>query len=178
MRLVTYYRPGDYDRRSQRRTATGEVSTPRLSVYEQHVRYHMKSNERRDPRTLADERLLAKLREWRADGKEVLLMGDFNQDAYDSPLAGHLTSEDIGLEEQFQKLHGSRAPFSHMMGKKPIMVVYATSGVTVISYFLSKHHVMGSVGDHRLHVLDVCSKTIMGRDTPQTTRSTRRRLRF
>ena len=119
-----------------------------------------------------------KLKEWRANGEEILLMGDFNQDIYDSTLAEQLTSEDIGLEEQFQKLHGTRAPFSHMMGKKPIMAVYATSGITVISYFLSKHHAMGSVGDHRLHVLDVCSKTITGRDTPQVTKIAKRRLQF
>ena len=55
VRLVTYYQHGDYDRRSRRRTATGEVSRPRLSVCEQHIRYHMKINERRDPQTLADE---------------------------------------------------------------------------------------------------------------------------
>ena len=66
----------------------------------------MKSNDRKDRQTLADGRLLAKLREWRADGEDILLMGCFNHDAYGSPLAGHLTNANIGLEEQFQKLHG------------------------------------------------------------------------
>ena len=37
---------------------------------------------------------------------------------------------------------------------------------------------MCSVGDHRLHVLDTCSKTIMGRDTPQVTKIAKRRLQF
>ena len=65
-----------------------------------------------------------------------------------------------------------------MMGKKVIMVIYTTNGLTTRSYFISKHHAMGSVGDHRLHVLDVCSKSIMDCATPQMTKSARRRLQF
>ena len=136
MRFVTYYRPGDCNRSIHRRMTTKEVARPRLSVYAQHIPHRMKSNVRTNPRTLAYKRLLTKLREWRADCKEILLIGDFNQDVYSIPIARHLTSADIGLEEQFQKLHGSRAPFSHMTGKKAIMAVYATSGITVRSYFI------------------------------------------
>ena len=178
VRFVTYYRPGDPNRNTHRRAEMKEGTRPKVSVFEQHARYHMKTNVRTDSRALANKRLLTKLREWRADGKEILLMGNFNQDACNSPLARHLISAYIGLEEQFQKLHRSKAPFSHMLGKKAIMVIYATKGITIRSYFISKHNLMGSVGDHRLHVLDVCLKSIMGHDTPQMMKSARRRLQF
>ena len=140
--FVTYYQPSEPNRSKHQRGKIREGVRRRIPVLKQHACFHTKNDVRTDPRALAGKCLLTKLKEWRADGKEILLMGDFNPDSYASPLARHLSIADTDREEQFQKLHGSIAPFSPMLDKKAILAVYATSLVTVRSYFISKHHAM------------------------------------
>ena len=80
------------------------------------------------------------------------------------------------MEEQFNKLQGENAPNSHMSGKLPIMGCYATSGIVVKAYFISRHHAHGSVGDHRLHIIDFCMRTILGTNLPTVTKRSGRKL--
>ena len=73
--------------------------------------------------------LLHELREWKKNGEEIILMGDFNQPIYEGKLHEAFTAEDIGLEEQFRKLYDEDAPFSHTSGSTPTCGVFATSGI-------------------------------------------------
>ena len=84
-------------------------------------------------------------------------MGDFNQNIYTSNVARQLAEDDLEMEEQYQKLHGEEAPFLYVRGTEPIMGRFSTSGVFVRSYFMAAHHASGSVGGHRLHVIDFCA---------------------
>ena len=99
------------------------------------------------------------------------------------------------MEEQYQKLHREEAPFSYFRGSEPVMGCFATSGVlsevtswrhttrlevwkTTDSNFMAAHHASGSVGDHRLHVIDFCAVSILGAELPAVTRQEGRRLQY
>ena len=58
------------------------------------------------------------------------------------------------------------------------MGCFATSGVFVRSYFMTAHHASGSVGDHRLRVIDFCAVSILGTELPVATKQAGRRLQY
>ena len=82
------------------------------------------------------------------------------------------------MEEQFKLLHGKDAPYLHVKGKLPIMGCFATSGIEVKAYFISDHHAYGSVGDHRLHVIDFSSQSIIGDNLPRVTKRSGQKLQW
>ena len=151
VRIVTYYRPSDESRHK-------EPKKGRQTVFTQHIReFKRQGILDKDPQLEADRCLIEDLKKWKANSEELILLGDFNQSIYRSRLATELTSQDLEMEEQFKRLHGEEAPYSHVKGKLPIMGCFATKGVETKAYFISRHHAYGSVGDHRLHVIDFSS---------------------
>ena len=82
------------------------------------------------------------------------------------------------MKEQFKFLHGEEAPNSFMSGKLPIMGCFATSSIIVKAYFISHHHAYGSMGDHRLHVIDFASQSILGTNLPKVTKRSGRKLQW
>ena len=133
---------------------------------------------KKDPRLEADRCLVEDLKKWKTKGEELILLGDFNQSIYKSNLATQLTGPDLEMKEQFKLLHGKEAPYSHIKGKLPIMGCFATSGVEIKAYFISDHHAYGSVGDHRIHVLDFSSQSIIGDNLPRVTKRSGRKLQW
>ena len=117
-----------------------------------------------------DYDLLLDLREWKKNGEEIILMGDFNQHIYEGKLQEAFTAEDIELEEQFRELCDEDSPFS-----TPICRVFATSGINCEAALISSHKV--GVGDHRLHIFDFSAELILGLDTPAIYKPDERRLR-
>ena len=58
------------------------------------------------------------------------------------------------------------------------MGCFATKGVEAKAYFISDHHAYGSVGDHRLHVIDFSSQSIIGDNLPRATKRSGRKLQW
>ena len=131
-----------------------------------------------DQRTEADMDLLQQLRRWKQQNEEIILMGAFNQNIYTSNFARQLAEDDLGMEEQYQKLHGEEAPLSYVRSTEPIMGCFATSGTFVRSYFMAAHHASRGVGDHRLHEIDFCAASILGAELPAVTKKVGRRLQY
>ena len=129
-----------------------------------------------DPRAKADKDLLNQLRQWWSKDKEIILVGNFNQNMYTLHFAGQLTADGIGLEEQYSKLHEEQAPFSYVRGTEPIMGCFATSDVFIRNYFMVSHGASGSVGDHRLHIVDFYALSILGVKLPAVIKRAGRRL--
>ena len=82
------------------------------------------------------------------------------------------------MKEQFRFLHGKEAPYSHMKGRLPIMGCFAASGVEIKAYFISNHHAYGSIRDHRLHVIDFSSHSVIGNNLPRVTKRSGRKLQW
>ena len=155
-------------------------SGKRSKVWEQHVRYFKKKGILDpDPRELFDKDLFKLLRSWRMADDEIILMGDFNDNIYTSLFARTLKEEDIELNEQFHKTHLEKAPASHFTGSKPIIGIFATPGIDCHqSAFISKYKTAGGqgVGDHRLHIFDFSTLSILGLITPATMKPGARKL--
>ena len=172
VRIVTYYRPND---ESRHRTP----KKGRQTVFSQHIReFKRQGMLDKDPRLEADRCLIEDLKKWKANGEELILLGDFNQSIYKSRLADELTGPDLEMEEQFRRLHGTEAPHSYVKGKLPITGCFATKGVEAKAYFISDHHAYGSLGDHRLHVIDFSSQSIIGDNLPRVTKRSGRKLQW
>ena len=154
VRLVTYHRPYG-PTKMEAEIAKGlresqDAMKVSLSAWAQQKRYYKaRGMSDADPRTEADSDLLHQLRRWKLQSKEIILMGDFNQNIYISDFAQQLAAGDLGMEEQYQKLHGEQAPFSYVRGMEPIMGCFATSGIFARSYFMAAHGASGSVRQRR-----------------------------
>ena len=171
-RIVTYYRPSDKSRHRMPKKG-------RQTVFTQHIReFKQQGIIDKDPRLEADRCLVADLKRWKTKGEKLILLGDFNQSIYKSALVTQLNGPDQEIKEQFKLLHGKEASYSHIKGKLPIMGCFATSGVEIKAYFISDHHVHGSVDDHRLHVLDFSSQYIIGDNLPRVTKRSGTKLQW
>ena len=98
------------------------------TVWEQQDRYFRARGEFRDPLEMFDTQLLELMRGWRSDDEEIILMGDFNTHVYESHLATQLRKDDICLQEQFQKLFDSDAPYQQMSKLGSIKLYQPSTG--------------------------------------------------
>ena len=164
VRIVTYYRLNEESRHRVPKKG-------RQTVYTQHNReFKGQGMLKKDPRLEAGRCLVEDLKRWKAKGKEVSLLGDFNQSIYKIRLATKLTGTDLEMKEQYKLLHGKEAPYSNIKGTLLIMGCFATSGVVIKAYFISDHHAYGSVGDHRLHVINFSSQSVIEDNLPRVTK--------
>ena len=121
VRLGTYYRPHG-PIRTEAEISKGlrepeDVTKVNLSAWaQQKCYYKARGMVDADPRTKADMDLLHQLRRRKKQNEEIILMGDFNQNIYTSNFAQQLAEDNLGMEEQYQKLHGEEAPFSYARG--------------------------------------------------------------
>ena len=58
------------------------------------------------------------------------------------------------------------------------MGCFATCGVFVRNYFMAAHGASGSVGVHRLHIVDFCALSILVFGIPAVTKRAGRRLQY
>ena len=147
-----------------------------MSVYEQQDRYWRRRGElNQNPIEMFEHDLLTLIRGWRAVNEDVILGGDLNKDIYQGLLAKALRGDDIMMTEQFDKLLGQEAPFSHKSGKKPISGCFASPGAECTAAFISAHD--AGVGDHCLHVYDFSAISLLGTTFPTTEKPSGRKLR-
>ncbi len=109
--------------------------------------------------------LISLLRQWKAAGVEILLMGDFNENVYMGPFSLTLLADDLRMTELCQWITGGRLPATHTRGSTPIDAVYATAGIHGTSVALLPCN--EGIGDHRVFVLDITSASVLGDIFPQ-----------
>ena len=108
---------------------------------------------------------MAQLVIWKANGEEIILCGDFNENVYNGRIQRRLALPDLNMKEQCHLHTGDRLPATFVTGTRPIDAVFATSGIEVLNAgLLSKY---GGVGDHRAFVLDFTTASILGTSFPR-----------
>ena len=88
-----------------------------------------------------DLHLLHLLCQWRAEGEEIILVGDLNVHVYNDPLAHALKAEDLRLEEQFNKVFDEDVPFSHFTGSKPIASFFVLMRRQIVAINMSEDRI-------------------------------------
>jgi hypothetical protein len=128
------------------------------TVFSQHSRYFKALGDHTNPRTIFYNHLLEFIAKCRANGEEVVLFIDANENVYTGRLARALSGDDFNMKEQFFTVTGKQAPASHANGSRPITGLFATAGVKFLNIFQSAHK--AGLGDHRYTVYDVNATSV------------------
>jgi hypothetical protein len=146
-RIITAYQPCDPKKKTM-----GET------VWDQHTRYFEALGEIRNPRVMFKSDLLNLLCAWIVTGDEVLLFGNFNEDVYSGALAGDLARDEFRMTELCFCTTGIHPLSTHTCGWTPIDVVFATSSLVCTAVTLLPSLV--GIGDHRVFILDIDSRSL------------------
>ena len=162
------------------RPSMKELRKPRRKkskVWEQHSRYFRKRDDMRDPRDIWNLQIEDQIKTWIRGGDDVILMTDCNECVYTGDLAKRLSKPEIRMKCQFKAANGHNSPFSHRSGSeftKPVCTIFATPGVICTNAYQSAHD--EGIGDHRMHIYDFESTSVIGEDFPHLVRSSGRKL--
>ena len=145
------------------------------TTYQQHRRYFRSRNVDRCPRTLFKENLIEQLKKWREPGDRLVVCMDVNEHIYNKSIGKELTDSDgLAMREVVGDFTQQPIGSTFFQGSKPIDGVWATSDISV-----SNAMVMPSgygIGDHRLFVINMATKDLVGEFPPKVLRPVSRRL--
>jgi hypothetical protein len=91
-------------------------------------------------------------------------MGDFNENIYSGGLSTALTREDLCMTEICHRKTDKLLPPTHSRGCIPINTVFGTVGLACSAVSLLPFNV--GVGDHHIFIVDITSKSILGKVFP------------
>ena len=152
-----------------------------LKVYDQHKFYFRgkgpPSNPDREPNQAFREDLLAAVQTWKANGEQIVIMMDANEDVRTGPLALALQTE--GLWDAITAKHGSHQPppatFFRNTNARPIDGIFTTLPANELQcgYFDFKE---GIPGDHRMLWVDIPFTLALGHNPPNLSQVSAPRL--
>jgi hypothetical protein len=144
------------------------------TVREQHERYFKARGNLRSAKAIFFEQLIAQLVVWKATDKDIILLGDFNENVYTGRIAKRLEQADLNFSEQCLGCTGTHIPPTFRDGIMPINAVYAMAGIKCVNAYILPHK--GGIGDHRCFILDFSSSSVIGTRFQNIVRCAARRL--
>ena len=147
-RLISVYRPCHSE-------------TNLSGVYLQHRRYFGLQGQDREPREALLEDLYCQIEQWKTDGDQIVVGGDFNEDVRSSSIQSMFRALD--MREVILGLHkrqGSIETCNTNEKGTPIDGIFATEGIEILQagYF----PYIDSISDHRLLWVDISNESFMG----------------
>ena len=130
-------------------------------VYQQHVRYIQARGLQCNPVELFDHNLSQKIKEWRKQGKRIILLMDVTDHPLHNNFYTLLNKCSTNMEEFSQKCRGPKEPYTHHLGKSPIDGGYKSLEVEIVN--LSMLNFVESPGDHRSLLFDVSTGSLLGK---------------
>jgi exonuclease III len=132
------------------------------SSYQQQRRYFLVEEKVDvDPRKRFLSDLKALLESWKSAGKRIVVMLDANEDVYRGDIGRCLTDENgLDLVEAVSRTCGKKLSATHFRGSKPIDAVWVSKELEVIN--AAAMPIGYGVGDHRMFVLDITTKSMVG----------------
>ena len=172
-RIITAYRPKEPSKVRRRGIDLEKGGT----VWEQQWRYFKgQGYDDKNPLLHYDRDLSALLKDWRRAGDEIILCIDANAPLHKGKFLRKLTSPGIDLIELFQRHHERQSPPSHRDGSIPISGIFVTPGIDITNVFVSGHNSL-TQGDHRLWLVDIDMRSLLGCYTPTPKRTAGRLLK-
>jgi hypothetical protein len=132
------------------------------TVYQQHC-CHLINKLKDDscPHAHFWDDLLHQMKQWRTDGKQLILCLDANENIYRDELGRRLTELDgLGMKEVVGDFTARQLGATYFHGSDPIDRVWATGNITMTNACVMP--VGFGVGDHRLFVVDFATTTLAG----------------
>jgi hypothetical protein len=139
---------------SRKRKTMGEM------VWDQYVQYFEVSGEIRDPRVMFRYDLISLLRQWKAGGDKILLMCDFNENTYSSPIAFALLEDKLQFSKICRRTIRKTLRPTHACGRTPIDTMFGTVGLVCTAASLLSAR--AGVDNHQVLVADFTSESIPG----------------
>ncbi|KAL3806180.1 hypothetical protein ACHAXA_008049 [Cyclostephanos tholiformis] len=103
--------------------------------------------------------LLRRMKQWRTDGKRLILCLDANENIYRGELGRQLTEMDgLGMKEVVGDFTARQLGATYFRGSEPIDGIWATGNITVTNACMMP--VGFGVGDHRLFVVDFATNVL------------------
>ena len=161
-RVVTAYNVG---RGSPKGVAT---------VYQQTLRYIQNNDLDTTPRELFKIDFLAILQTWQEQGDRLLVFVDMNEHILKGPLAKHLMGPGLNLLEATHTHWVGEEPHTFVGGSEPIDAVYYSDKLEITSTKQLSFH--QSVGDHRTSLIDVTTRSMIGKNEFKVERVSARKL--
>ena len=78
--------------------------------WDQQARHFEARGDGCSPRDIFFEQLVGQLLEWKEEGLEIILLGDFNEDVYEDRFATRLAEDDLRMVEQCWLVNGEKLP--------------------------------------------------------------------
>jgi hypothetical protein len=141
------------------------------SVFSQHEKYFYDSGQPRDPRTAFLSDLETELRQWLADGDQIILGMDVNENIYNDNI--HNWTSSLGLVSPLRRTHPTLPDVATCdKGNRdiPIDGIWITPGLDVTQCGMTgfgEIHIGSS--DHRLLWIDISYETVFGFQAPVIT---------
>ncbi len=110
------------------------------------------------------EDLVAQLLVWKLVDNNIILMGDFNENAYTSHLAHCLSQVDINLTELCRRNTGIQIPATFYTGSSPIDGIFAPPGIECVNTFILPR--LAGKENHRCFIVDLSSSSLIGSSFP------------
>jgi hypothetical protein len=141
-------------------------------IYQKHKRYIMEKGLSHSPRDLFQRDLLRALSEWRKQGDCIALFIDMNEHALTGTLAAKLRG--MGLVEATHWYWGDSKPNTFINSSQPIDAVYHTHDLEIVAVAKLSFH--EGVGDRRIVVVDISTRSMIGQQEYKVVRPTARRF--
>ncbi len=135
-RIIVAYQPCG----TRKRKMMGEA------VWYQHLQYFEARVKIREPRVMFWHNLISLLRRWKAARDEILLIGDFNENVYFSPIALALLEDELRLDEICRRTTRETLPPTHARSRIPIDAIFGTVGLVCMAASLLPAR--AGVGNH------------------------------
>jgi hypothetical protein len=113
-----------------------------------------------NPINLFNNNLSKQIKEWRGKGERVIILMDINDHPLWNKFYKKLNVHNTNMEEFTYNCWGPKERYTHQSGKSPIDRGYKTLEVEINNLTIPTF--AESSGDHRLFVLDVSTRPLLG----------------
>ena len=144
------------------------------TIYQQQLRYIQARGIGCSLVELFDRDLAKQIKEWRQSGERIVLVMDVNNHPLNSKFYQWLQREQTGLEEFTHKCWGPTPPYTHISGSSPIDGGYKSPEIEIVN--LGMLSFAESPGDHRLFIIDISTRSLLGEFRYKVCRPVSRRL--
>ena len=142
--------------------------------YQQVTRYCQDKSIKKSPKELMREDFAKQCGAWRKDNKRLIIIMDANELTMDGPLRKMLEREGVALEDLSHKYYGRTPPNTFIDGKVPIDAGHKTPDVEIKAFCMLSF--MESTGEHRSWLIEITTRSMLGRERLKNVRPPGRRL--
>lgn len=144
------------------------------TVYQQQLRAMQDAGLSGSPRSLFEKDFVRQCKQWRKEGDRLFLFVDANEHVTKGRLFSLLGQDGIEIEEASNRYWGRTPPHTFINGTDPIDGVGKSKEVEIVNFAMLPFS--QSPGDHRTFIVDISTRSMIGKFQYKIQRPVSRRL--